>query len=568
MDIKRGVLWFVMLFSILTLWNKWGMYNGKPSMFAPKPIEISAPAATGNAANSTASVPAGANAETASAAPTAPGETPVHSEPITITTDVFKAVFDTEGGQLKHLELLQHKNTNSQWLWDVVLAKLHHTDIDETQQNEVIFDDSPKLKYVAQTGLLGLIYPDHRSGYVARPGPRSLDSSDQVQLILDSEKGGVKLTKIFTFKRGQYSIDVKHEVTNNTGAAITPSLYLQLVRDGNKPQTARFAPSTFNGPAVYTEADKFQKLTFEKIEKGTDEHATKADNGWVALIQHFFVSAFIPPQKTPREIYTKKVDTNLYAIGTILSMGTIAPGATANMDVALFSGPQDTALLDSVAPGFDLVKDYGFFTVVAKPIFWVMEQIHKVLGNWGWTIIAFTVLMKIVFFPLSAASYRSMAKMKVLTPKMQAIRERFKSDPQKMNQAMMELYKTEKANPVGGCLPVLIQMPVFIALYSVLQATVETRNAPWIGWIHDLSTPDPLSILPVLMAISMFIQTKLNPAPPDPVQAKVMMFMPLVFSAMFFTFPSGVVLYYVVNTTLSIAQQWLITKKMSAPKQA
>ncbi|HXA47464.1 MAG TPA: membrane protein insertase YidC, partial [Burkholderiaceae bacterium] len=505
---------------------------------------------------------------TVAAAPIVAGETPVTKEPITITTDVFKAVFSTEGGQLTHLELLKEKDTKSQWLWDVVMAKIRHTDTDAEPQNEVIFDDSPKLKYLAQTGLLGLTYPDHRSGYVARPGPRSLDNSDQVQLILDSEKGGVKLTKIFTFKRGQYSIDVKHEVTNNTGAAITPSLYLQLVRDGNKPETARFAPSTFTGPALYTDADKFQTLKFEKIETGKDEHSSKADNGWIALVQHFFVSAFIPPQGTQREIYTKKIDTNLYAIGTILPMGSVAPGATANMDTILFSGPQDTALLQSVAPHFDLVKDYGFFTVVAKPIFWVMDQIHKVLGNWGWTIIAFTVLMKIVFFPLSASSFKSMAKMKLLTPKMTAIRERHKADPQKMNQEMMELYKTEKVNPIGGCLPVLIQMPVFIALYSVLQASIETRNAPWIGWIQDLSTSDPLSILPVLMAIAMFLQSKLNPAPADPVQAKVMMYMPLVFSAMFFTFPSGVVLYYVVNTTLGIGQQWLITRKLSAPKSA
>jgi YidC/Oxa1 family membrane protein insertase len=561
MDIKRGVLWAVLLFSIITLWNQWGIYNGKPSMFAPKPVEISA-----QTGDKTAGSNASAAGATVAAAPTVAGETPVTKEPITITTDVFKAVFSTEGGQLTHLELLKEKDTKSQWLWDVIMAKIRHTDTDAEPQNEVIFDDSPKLKYLAQTGLLGLTYPDHRSGYVARPGPRALDGSDQVQLILDSEKGGVKLTKIFTFKRGQYSIDVKHEVTNNTSAPITPSLYLQLVRDGNKPETARFAPSTFTGPALYTDADKFQTLKFEKIETGKDEHATKADNGWIALVQHFFVSAFIPPQGTPREIYTKKIDTNLYAIGTILPMGSVAPGATAKMDTTLFSGPQDTALLQDVAPHFDLVKDYGFFTVVAKPIFWVMEQIHKVLGNWGWTIIAFTVLMKLVFFPLSASSYRSMAKMKVLTPKMTSIRERHKSDPQKMNQEMMELYKTEKVNPIGGCLPVLIQMPVFIALYSVLQASIETRNAPWIGWIQDLSTSDPLSILPVLMAIAMFLQSKMNPAPADPVQAKVMMYMPLVFSAMFFTFPSGVVLYYVVNTTLGIGQQWLITRKMSAPK--
>ncbi|MFI4940802.1 MAG: membrane protein insertase YidC [Burkholderiales bacterium] len=568
MDIKRSVLWFVLLFSVMTLWNKWGMYNGKPSMFAPAPVEIGAPANGAAQSGVPASAAAAVSAAEAAAATAAvaPGDTPVHSEIITITTDVFKADFDTAGGQLKHLELLKHKDAQQRTLFDVLMQRNNSA---EAPKNVVIFDDTPKLTYLAQTGLVGDLYPNHRSGYVARPGPRSLDGSGQVQLVLDSEKGGVKLTKTFTFKRGEYSIDVKHEVTNHTGAPIAPTLYLQLVRDGNKPETvSRFAPNTFNGPAVFTDADKFQKLTFEKIEKGTDEHATNADNGWIALIQHFFVSAFIPQQKAQREIFTHKVDVNLYAIGTKLPLGALAPGATKSIDATLFSGPQDTALLEKVAPGFELVKDYGFFTIVAKPIFWVMDQIHKVLGNWGWTIIVFTLLMKVVFFPLSAASYRSMGKMKILGPKMQALRERYKSDPQKMNQAIMELYKTEKANPIGGCLPVLVQMPVFIALYSVLQASVETRNAPWLGWIQDLSQPDPLYILPVLMAISMFIQTKLNPAPPDPVQAKVMLFMPLVFSAMFFLFPSGVVLYYVVNNVLSIVQQWVIMNKLSGPKPA
>ena len=563
MDIKNAVLWVLLIFSTVTLWNKWGIYNGKPSMFAPQQAEISAPYKGG--ANSGANVSAAAAQATV---PTAPGETPLHHETITITTDVFKADFDTEGGQLKHLELLQHQNTKNPTLLETVMAKLKNKPIDETPTNVVIFDDSPALTYLAQTGLVGDAYPNHRTGYTVRPGSRTLGNADQLQLVLDSEKGGVKLTKIFTFTRGKYSIDVKHEVTNNTGAAISPTLYLRLVRDGNKPETARFAPSTFTGPAVYTDADKFQKLAFDKIEKGTDEHASKADNGWIALVQHFFVSAFIPPEKVQRGIFTQKVDTNLYAIGTTIPLGTIAQGATASMDATLFSGPQETAMLESVAPGFDLVKDYGFFTVVAKPIFWVMDHIHNMLGNWGWTIIIFTFLMKLVLFPLSASSYRSMAKMKVIAPKQQAIRERYKSDPQKMNAAIMEMYKTEKVNPIGGCLPVLLQMPIFIALYSVLQASVETRNAPWLGWIHDLSTPDPLYILPVLMAISMFIQTRLNPAPPDPVQAKVMMFMPLVFSAMFFAFPSGVVLYYVVNNVLSIAQQWVITKKLSAPQPA
>ncbi len=319
---------------------------------------------------------------------------------------------------------------------------------------------------------------------------------------------------------------------------------------------------------MYTDAERFQKLDFKKVEEGKEQHATKADNGWIAVVQHFFVSAFIPQDKTPREIYTKKVDTNEYAIGTILPLGTIAPGATASMDAKLYSGPQETSLLEKVAPGLDLVKDYGKLTIIAEPLFWVMDQIHKILGNWGWTIIVFTILIKLAFFPLSAAGYRSMAKMKVVTPKMTAIRERYKSDPQKMNQAMMELYKTEKINPLGGCLPILIQMPVFIALYWVLQASVEIRNAPWIGWIHDLAAPDPWYILPVIYAISMYITTKLNPAPADPMQAKVMLFMPLAFSVMFFFFPSGLVLYWVVNNVLSIGQQWVITKKMSGPTPA
>jgi YidC/Oxa1 family membrane protein insertase len=337
---------------------------------------------------------------------------------------------------------------------------------------------------------------------------------------------------------------------------------------------------TFTGPAVYTEEAKYQKLDFEDIEDGSVKHVTKANEGWFALVQHYFVSAFLPPQNSPREIYTNKVGNNLYSIGSKVPLGTIAPGATQSSASQLYSGPQESETLEELAPGLDLVKDYGWLTIVAKPIFWLMTQIHKVLGNWGWTIIALTVLIKLAFFPLSAASYRSMAKMRTVTPKMQAIRERYKSDPQKMNQAMMELYKTEKINPLGGCLPIVVQIPVFIALYWVLLASVEMRNAPWL-WITDLASPDVLlgsynvfgfhltiGILPIVMAVSMFIQTKLNPTPPDPIQAKVMMMMPIVFSVMFFFFPAGLVLYWVVNNILSIAQQWTITKKIEAGKAA
>ncbi|MFJ2988180.1 membrane protein insertase YidC [Collimonas sp. NPDC087041] len=552
MDIKRTVLWVVFSVSLLFLWDQWQRHNGQPSLFFPSANQT-APVATGpagSAASASTDVPqaSATTAAGAGAVPAATSAVAAKGEVITITTDVVKAEIDTIGGELKHLELLTQKDT-----------------VDPTK-NLVLFDSSPTRTYLAETGLIGGPFPNHKSPFVALPGPRTLDNGNQVQLVLESTEGGVKLTKTFTFTRGDYTIDVKHTITNDTGAPISPSLYLQLVRDGNPPAGEQRFVHTFTGASVYTEANKFQKFTFENIEKGNAEHAFKADDGWFALMQHYFVSAFIPQDKAPREIFTKKLATNLYAVGNILPLGTIAPGASVTMDARLFSGPEETAVLEKLAPGLTLVKDYGWQKIIAEPIFWLMTQIHKILGNWGWTIICLTLLIKLAFFPLSAASYRSMAKMKLVTPKMTSIRERYKSEPQKMNQAMMELYKTEKINPLGGCLPIVIQIPVFLSLYSVLLASVEFRNAPWLGWIHDLAAPDPFYILPIVMAISMFIQTKLNPTPPDPMQAKVMMFMPLIFSVMFFFFPSGLVLYWVTNNILSIAQQWVITRKMGATK--
>ncbi len=556
MDIKRTVLWVVFSLSLLLLWDNWMRATGKPSMFFPTPTLQAKPAAgagTGSTASAPGSLPQSAGTPGANAVPAVDGAAAApaaRGEVISIVTDIVKADIDTVGGELKRLELLKHRDST------------------EPTKNEVLFDSSDKRTYLAESGLIGGNYPNHKTIFTARPGARVLENGNQVQLVLDAEQGGVKLTKTYTFKRGDYTIDVKHDVTNTGTAPVTPALYLQLVRDGNAPAGESRFYSTFTGPAVYTEADHFQKLTFENIEKNKAEHAMKADNGWVALIQHYFVSAFIPTDKKPREIFTKKVATNMYAVGTIEQLGTIAPGATVSEQSRLYSGPQESAVLESTAPGLELVKDYGWLTIIAKPIFWLMTQIHKILGNWGWTIIVLTILIKLAFFPLSAASYRSMGKMKLVTPKMTAIRERFKGEPQKMNQAMMELYKTEKINPLGGCLPIVVQIPVFISLYWVLLASVEMRNAPWLGWIHDLAAPDPFYILPVVMAISMFIQTKLNPTPPDPVQAKVMMFMPILFSVMFFFFPSGLVLYWVVNNVLSIAQQWVITKNMESGKPA
>jgi YidC/Oxa1 family membrane protein insertase len=548
MDIKRTVLLVVFSLSLLMLWDNWNLYNGGPSMFAPEKLP-----ATTSATDTTktdASVPQStAPAQAAARGADVPGgATAPEGERIIISTDLLKAEISTAGGELTRIELLKHKDASDQ------------------SKNVVLLESGAGRTYVGQSGLIGGNFPNHRSMFTARPGLRALDSGDTVQLLLDAEQDGVKLTKTFTFRRGEYEIGLVHQVSNAGSTEIRPSVYTQLVRDASKLEGDSAFYSTFTGPAIYTDAEKFRKISFEDIDKGKNAPPVQTADGWIAMVQHYFVSAFQPLDKGQHELFTRKIGNDLYAVGAISRMNPIAPGASAAVEGKLYAGPQESTQLEQFAPDFDLVKDYGWLTIIAKPIFWLMMQIQKVLYNWGWTIIVLTILIKLAFFPLSAASYRSMAKMKLVTPKMTAIRERHKGDPQQMNAAMMELYKTEKINPLGGCLPIVVQIPVFIALYWVLLASVEMRHAPWLGWIQDLAAPDPWYILPVLMAISMFVQTKLNPTPPDPIQAKVMMFMPIAFSVMFFFFPAGLVLYWVVNNLLSIAQQWVITKQSTQGK--
>jgi len=552
MDIKRTVLMVVFSLSLLMLWENWNVYNGGPSMFAPEQKVAATPAPTSPATSSEQSIPqasvsTNANPTTSNQVPGGAITNP-QGERITLTTDLLKVEISTAGGELTRVELLKHK------------------DATDPEKNVVLMESSTGRTYIGQTGLIGGDFPNHRTMYSARPGTRTLESGDTIELVLDAEQNGVKLTKTYVFKRGEYQIDLNHAVINTTAEAISPSVYVQLVRDGSKLEGDSAFYSTFNGPAIYTATEKFRKVSFEDIEKTKNPAPVRTSDGWIAMVQHYFVTAFLPTTKGEHELFTRKIDNNLYAVGSIMSMGSIAPGASTSISGRLFAGPQESAALEQFATDFDLVKDYGWLTIIAKPIFWLMEQIQKVLSNWGWTIIVLTILIKLAFFPLSAASYRSMAKMKLVTPKMTAIRERHKGDPQKMNAAMMELYKTEKINPLGGCLPVLVQIPVFIALYWVLLASVEMRHAPWLGWIQDLSAPDPWYILPVVMAASMFVQTKLNPTPPDPIQAKIMMIMPIAFSVMFFFFPAGLVLYWVVNNLLSIGQQWVITRQSEQGK--
>jgi YidC/Oxa1 family membrane protein insertase len=337
------------------------------------------------------------------------------------------------------------------------------------------------------------------------------------------------------------------------------------VRDGSTTASETPFYSTFTGPAVYTNEKKYQKIEFPNIDKNNTDFIKTAKDGYVAMVQHYFASAWLLGEGIEREHFARKIDNNLYAAGMITPVGTVEPGATKAIESRLFVGPQEEKVLEQVAPGLELVKDYGWLTMLAKPLYWLMEKIHSLVGNWGWAIVLLVVLIKAAFYWLNATAYRSMAKMKAVTPRITEMRERLKDNPQQMQQEMMKIYREEKVNPMGGCFPIMIQIPVFIALYWVLLSSVEMRNAPWIGWIADLSSPDPFYILPFIMAVTTMIQTSLNPLPPDPLQAKMMWLMPLVFSVMFFFFPSGLVLYWVTNNLLTIAQQAYINHSMGVP---
>jgi YidC/Oxa1 family membrane protein insertase len=561
-DIRRSILWIVFSVSLVMLWDAWNTHNGHPSMFAPAAPK--AVATAGPAPASAAGVPAAATgagtgatpapAGAAAATPTAGAAVPVASEKVTITTDVVKATFDTKGGDLVRLELLKY------------------TDAVDPTQKVVLFDQSAQRVYLAQTGLVttqpGISLPNHFTVMRALPGERNLaDGQNEISVAFESpEIGGTQLVKTYTFKRGEYPVAVRHTVKNNAAAPISPQLYLQLARDGNPPAGESSFYSTFTGPAMYTEASKFRKIEFKAIEKGGDEHDKTGDNGWVAMVQHYFASAWLLPEKAAREFRTAKVSDNFYSIAMVVPLGEVAPGAAKEHQALLFAGPQEEKKLEALAPGLELVKDYGWLTILSKPLFWLLDQLHKLLGNWGWAIVALVVLLKIAFYWLNASAYKSMGKMKAINPKVMEMRERYKDKPQQMQQEMMRIYREEKINPLGGCLPIFVQMPFFIALYWVLLSSVEMRNAPWIGWITDLSTKDPFFILPLLMTASTMFQTWLNPTPPDPVQAKLMWFMPLIFSVMFFFFPAGLVLYWLTNNVLGIAQQWFINRQLGLNK--
>ena len=560
MDTQRLILFFVFSFSLLLLWDAWEKERrpkpapvpqaqqapGVPTLakpLAPTPAPAAAPAPAG-------AVPAPAASSAAAVPGAVPGAAPASAETVQVRTDLLVADIDALGGTLKRLELLKHK------------------DQQDATKNFVLL--GPEHAYAAQSGLIGEGMPNHRTLWRVLPGERALAAgAKELQLRLEAEgPNGLKVRKLYTFRRDSYLVDVAFELHNAGAAPVATHAYYQIVRDGKSPAGENAMMYVFTGPAYYTAEKAFHKLDFSDIEKGKASLPREASDGWIAMIQHYFVSAWLPVDKAPREYYARKLPDGLFAAGVILASPQVAPGASGRVEVRLYSGPQEQQRLKQVAPGFDLVVDYGWLAIIAWPLFAVLEFFHRWTGNWGVAIILLTILIKLLFFPLSAASYKSMAKMKLITPRLTKLREMYANDRARMNQAMMELYKTEKINPLGGCFPILVQIPVFIALYWTLLAAIELRHAPFILWIRDLSALDPYYVLPVLMTATMVLQTHMNPVPPDPVQAKVMQFMPYVFSVFFFFFPAGLVLYWLVNNILSIAQQWQIQRMFDRDKTA
>jgi len=566
-DIRRTILWAVFGISMVMLWDQWQIYNGKKATFFPSPVQQATPAAALPAsvpgAVNTAGVPGAtgvAPAASIAGSVALVAEPVVPNERIEVNTDVLKLTFETEGGSLVRTEFLQH------------------TDMADKSKNFVLLDDNKNHAYVAQTGLWDAskiaAFPTHKTMMKLVSKERSLKEGEN-EMVLRFESatvGGVKLVKSYTVVRDSYVVSVKHEIVNTGAVAVAPKLYFRLVRDGNKPSGESSFYSTFTGPAVYTSAKKYQKVEFSDIKKNKIDIEKESADGYIAMVQHYFASAWLLPDGVKRELAMSvdsvpPVPDCCYQVTMLVPLEPIAPDTTKVIDAKFFAGPQVETMLEKLYPGLELVKDYGWLTILAKPLYWLLDKLHGFIQNWGWSIVALVVLLKIAFYWLNAKAYASMAKMKAVNPKITEMRERLKDNPQQMQQEMMRIYREEKVNPMGGCFPIMIQIPVFIALYWVLLSSVEMRNVPWILWIKDLSSPDPFFILPLVMTLTTLLQTALNPTPPDPMQAKMMWFMPLIFSVMFFFFPAGLVLYWITNNILSIGQQWIINTRMGVPPQ-
>lgn len=544
MDFKRTMTFFALAMLILLGWEY---------LFpAPKPE----PAATAVSASAPANGPAAAAAER-KLSPT---------EAVVVTTDTVRATIDEKSGDLRRMVLLKHNATS------------------DADKEFVLFDDGDSRQYVAQSSLLtqnGEFLLKDVAFSTAQKQYAMTGDSLEVRLSAP-ETQGVQVDKVYTFRKGSYLIDVRFDVTNHSGQPVHLDAAYRILRDGSEPDGASYFDQTYYGPVLYTPEGKFEKVPFADLDKdfssGRDQadYVRKTDTGWVGMSQHYFMATWILQPKGGASVCAaatcqldiRKRNDGLYSAGVRTTLPTIAPDAKTSFGVGLYAGPQQYATITQVADNLQLVKDYGMVHLFAAPLFWLLNKLHGLVGNWGWAIILLTIVVKLVFWPLTAASYRSMAKMRAVAPRLQALREQYGDDRMKMQQEMMAMYKKEKINPLGGCLPMLIQIPVFIGLYWALYSSVELRQAPWIGWITDLGRTDPYYVLPILMAVTMFIQTHLNPPPTDPMQAKMMKIMPVIFSVMFFFFPAGLVLYWLSNNILTIGQQWYINKAIEKQHKA
>ncbi|GAB6047389.1 membrane protein insertase YidC [Methyloparacoccus murrellii] len=543
MDNARFVLIVFFFFLSVMLYQQWQLDYG------PKPVAPAGQSGTGaSAARPDVPGTAGEAAGTTGSAVAGGGAELIRKQRVQVETDVMRVEIDTEGGDLRLLDLLQYPQAK------------------DTPDKPVRLLTDEDLVFVAQSGFIGdeANSPNHHTLWQASAGQyRLADGQGELRVPLTwVGPTGVTVTKTYVFKRGSYDIGLEQQVANNGQNSWSARQYVQLQRkdpgDKNKDQFVR----TYTGGVLYTPEEKYEKISFKDM--ASDNLSRKSQEGWIAMIQHYFLAAWVPATGQENNFYTKALSDHHFVIGAYAPPLTVNPGESKSAQAQLFAGPKLQRVLETTAPGLDLTVDYGALTLIAKPIFWLLEQFHKIFSNWGWAIIFVTITLKALFFRLSASSYRSMANMRKLQPKLAELKEKYAGDKQKLNHAMMEMYRKEKVNPLGGCLPILVQIPVFISLYWVLIEAVEMRQAPFIGWLTDLSAKDPYFILPVIMGVSMFIQQKLSPPPSDPLQAKIMQFFPIMFTGFFAFFPSGLVLYWVVNNLLSILQQWYINKTIVA----
>lgn len=480
-------------------------------------------------------------------APTAAA--PASGQLVKVTTDLLDVTIDTRGGDITSIKLLKYP------------------DALDSPNPTILLNDNAKTRYIAESGLVGKEGPDTKEGQAvytsSQPSYDLAAGENELKVTLHWQNAnGVAINKVFTFTRDSYEIKVGYDIQNRSSSPWEGKLYTQLARTDVPPPShgGLVNLATYFGAAVSTPQKPFEKIDFSDMRSKDLNQEVKG--GWTAMIQHYFISAWVPPKDSTSTYYSKVTKSGLYTIGMVGAPLVVAPGAQAYTEAKLYSGPAIADLLEKTSPGLKLTIDYGWFWFISDIIFWMMQKIFDVVGNWGWSIVIVTIIIKLLFYQLSAKSYRSMSGLKKLQPKIEALKERYADDKQKLTQATIDLYRQEKVNPMSGCLPILIQIPVFIALYWVLVESVQLRQAPWIFWIKDLSQQDPYYILPVLMGISMYIQQRLNPPPPDPMQAKIMMLMPVVFTVLFANFPAGLMLYWFVNNTLSFMQQWYIMHKM------